>query len=191
MAAADTLRTARASRGWSQRQLADAAGTRQPRIADVESGKHDAAVDTLETWLRALGHQTTLLPTRTRPVWEAAVAVRAALEANDETLAFREVIQLADDLAHESAAIRVALSVTAPPPVGDARFDALIAAVTDYRLTSARAPRPEWIASNNYRLSEPWDVESVPALRADARRRTPASIRRHGVFLADSELASV
>ena len=191
MVAANTLRTARASRGWSQRQLADAAGTRQPRIADVESGKHDAAVSTLETWLRALGHQTTLIPTRTRPVWEAAIAVRRALEANNETLAIREVIQLADDLAHESAAIRVALSVTPPPPVGDSRFDALIAAVTDYRLTSARAPRPEWLASAKYRLVDPWDVESVPALRADARKQTPASIRRHGIYLAESELASV
>jgi len=191
MEAANTLRTARASRGWSQRQLAIAADTRQPRIADVESGKHDAAVDTLAAWLRALGHQTTLLPTRTRPVWEAAIAVRAALDASNEPLAFREVIQLADDLAHETAAIRVALSVTPPPPVGDARFDALIAAVTDYRLTSVRAPRPEWLARTEYRLVDPWDVENVPALRPGARLRTPPSIRRHGIYLAESELASV
>jgi hypothetical protein len=117
--------------------------------------------------------------------------VRSALAAHDEILAFREVIQLADDLAHESPAVRVALSVTAPPPVGDARFDALIAAVTDYRLTSVRAPRPEWLASNTYRLAEPWDVEQVAALRDEARRRTPASIRRHGIYLAESELMSV
>jgi transcriptional regulator with XRE-family HTH domain len=191
MTAAMLLRTARHARGVSQRALSTAANVSQPGIASVESGSHDTTVGRLELLLTALGQRVTVLPTRTRPVWEAAVALREALDEGNQSTAWREIIQLADDLARETGATRVALTVTKPLLVGDARYDALLAAVTDFRLSQDRLPRPEWLDDSEYRLEEPWDVEKIPDLQSVARRQTPEAIARHGVFLREAELASV
>jgi transcriptional regulator with XRE-family HTH domain len=191
MSASLLLRTARHSRGMSQRALAQAAHVSQPGIAAVESGAHDTTLDRLELLLVPLGQRVSLLPTRARPVWQVAVDLRAALESGDEGRAWREIIQCSDDLAREAYATRVALAVTQPLPVGDSRYDALLAAVTDYHLSRDELPRPVWLDLPGYRLPEPWDVEVVPSLRDQARIETPSAIARHGVFLAAAELASV
>lgn len=191
MSASSLLRTARHSRGVSQRALAQAAHVSQPGIAAVESGTHDATFDRLDLLLAPLGQRVTLLPTRSRPVWAVAVDLRAALDSGDEGRAWREVIQCSDDLACAEHTTRVALAVTRPLPVGDSRYDALLAAVTDYQLSRESLPRPLWLDLPDYRLVEPWDVEDIPSLRDRARRATPTAIAQHGVFLAASELASV
>jgi len=190
MSASSLLRTARHSRGVSQRALALAAHVSQPGIAAVESGAHDTTLDRLELLLVPLGQRVSLLPTRSRPVWQVAVDLRAALDSGDDKRAWREIIQCSDDLARETYATRVALAVTQPLPVGDARYDALLAAVTDYHLSRDTLPRPLWLDLPDYRLAEPWDVEAVPSLRDQARHDTPPAIARHGVFLAAVELES-
>lgn len=191
MSASTLLRTARHARGVSQRGLARAAGVSQPGIATVESGAHDTTAHRLEMLLAALGHRLSVLPTRSRPVWQVAVDLRIALEVGDDRQAWREIIQCSDDLAREEPATRVALAVTQPLPVGDARYDVLLAAVTDHHLTRDALPRPAWLDLPDYRLTQPWDVEDVPSLRDQARRDTPSGIARHGVYLAAAELASV
>ena len=191
MTAATLLKTARHARGVSQRALSQVAHLSQPGIASVESGSHDTTVGRLDLLLTALGQRVTILPTRTRPVWEVAVALREALDGGNESTAWREIIQLADDLAREKGATRVALTITRPLPVGNARYDAVLAAVTDHRLSQDGLPRPEWLDAVEYRLDKPWDVEEIPALQSEARRHTPPAISRHGVFLRESELASL
>jgi transcriptional regulator with XRE-family HTH domain len=189
--AADLLRTARYTQGASQRELARVAAVGQPRIADIESGAHDTTVDRLDHLLAALGQRIAVLPTRSRPVCEAAVAIKDALDRGDYASAWREIIQVGDDLARAEPATRVALTVTRPLPVGDPRFDALLAAVADHRLTSGRLPRPGWLDLPDYRLEEPWDVEVIPDLQVQARARTPRAIARHGIFLAAAQLESI
>lgn len=189
MSAASILRAVRGATGLSQRALAALAGVQQPRIADIESGSHDTTISRLEQLLSRLDYQLSPLPTQTRPVWEAAEAVRTALQADDQAAAWRQIVQLADDLAREPGATRVALTVTPPSPTGSARFDALIAGVTEYRLRDL--PRPDWLGGPQYSLTEPWDVEPLPQLREKARRATPAEFIRHGVYLHARELESV
>lgn len=190
MSAASLLRGARGARGQSQRALARAARVRQPRIATIESGAHDTSVGRLEQLVACLGQRVTLLPTRARPVWEGSLAISEALAEGDESWAFREVIQVSDDLASVPGALRVALAVGPAVPTGDARFDALLAGVVDYWLGADRLPRPGWLDDAGWTLDVGWDVEPVPSLRSAARRATPKAIARHGVFLAASELAS-
>lgn len=190
MSASGILRSTRTSRGLSQRALAQAASVHQPGVAAVESGSEDATVSRLEHLLKELGSRLTAIPTTRRPVWEAGEDVRCALRARDERTAWREVIQLNDDLRAADRATRVALAIAPPGRTGDPRFDALIAAVTDAALVDARLPRPSWLDESPWTLTEPWDVEEVPSLRAAARTATPAAIRRHGVYLDRAVLAS-
>lgn len=190
MLASGILRSTRTSHGLSQRALARAARVRQPGVAAVESGSEDATVSRLEHLLNELGSQLTVLPSRRRPVWAAGEAVRRALDANDERWAWREVIQLNDDLREADRATCVALAIAPPGRTGDSRFDALIAAVTDSALVDARLPRPEWLDEEAWSLNDPWDVEEIPSLRQAARKATPSAIRRHGIFLDRAVLAS-
>lgn len=191
MSASGILRSTRTSHGLSQRDLARAARVRQPGVAAVESGSEDATVSRLEHLLNELGSQLTVLPTRRRPVWAAGEDVRRALDAGDERTAWREVIQLNDDLRGADRATCVALAIAPPGRTGDSRFDALIAAVTDSALVDARLPRPEWLDQDAWALGEPWDVEEVQSLQSKARKATPAAIRRHGIYLDRAVLASV
>ena len=191
MSASGLLRSTRTSHGLSQRALAAAARVRQPGVAAVESGSEDATVSRLEHLLNELGSQLTVLPTRRRPVWAAGEDVRRALEVDDVRTAWREVIQLDDDLRGADRATCVALAIAPPGRTGDPRFDALIAAVTDYALIDARLPRPDWLDEAPWILMDPWDVEDVPTLREAARNATPSAIRRHGIYLDRAVLASV
>ncbi|MUH46731.1 MAG: helix-turn-helix domain-containing protein, partial [Actinobacteria bacterium] len=125
MTAASLLRSARGSHGLSQRALADRAQVAQPRIADIEAGAHDTTVRRLEHLVASLGQRIAVLPTLSRPACEAALAIATQLASNSDRQAWREVIQLSDDLAGASPAVRVALAVTEPAPTGDHRYDAL------------------------------------------------------------------
>jgi transcriptional regulator with XRE-family HTH domain len=189
MSAAALLRAARSDRGVSQRALAARAHVRQPGIAALESGAHDTTFSRLEQLLESLEYRLTAVPTRTRAVWQAADAVRAALDERDEDTAWRQVIQLADDLAREPAAHRVALSVTRPASTGSRRFDALVAGVTALRLRGL--PLPGWVDDPWYRLEDDWDVEPLDELRPAARRATPREIARHGVYVHEREFESL
>jgi transcriptional regulator with XRE-family HTH domain len=189
--ASGLLRSTRTSRGLSQRALAAAAKVRQPGIASVESGTEDATVSRLEHLLNELGSQLTILPTRRRPVWAAGEDVRRALQADDIRTAWREVIQLNDDLRGADRATCVALAIAPPGRTGDSRFDALLAAVTDCALADARLPRPVWLDDKAWTLEEPWEVEQVPALQDAARKATPTAFRRHGVYLDRAVLQSI
>jgi transcriptional regulator with XRE-family HTH domain len=191
MTAASLLRSARGSHGLSQRALADRSRVAQPRIAEIEAGAHDTTVSRLEQLLASLGQRVAVLPTRSRPACEAALAAAEELAAGSESQAWREIIQLSDDLAGASPAVRVALCVTEPAPTRDNRYDALVAAIVDHWLTTDRLPLPEWVRTPQRTLTEPWDVEPLASLRPAARKATPKAIARHGIYLPASELASV
>lgn len=190
MDSGSALRAARAARGKTQRQLASDAGTHQPHIAAIESGAHDTTVSGLERHLQALLYRLTVLPTRRRPAWEAALDVADHLRAADEASAFREILQLSDDLAQSPADIRVALVVTPPPHTKDARFDALLAGVVDYWLEECSAPRPAWLDEPTRTIDLQWFVEPLEELHEAARQATPPPVLRHGVVLAEAELRS-
>lgn len=191
--AAALLKQVRLAAGLSARALARQAGLAQPRLSEIERGVHDPAVGTIEKSLRAAGWQLAALPGRAPTAAAVALAVRDAGRGLDgpaaEERAFRSLLTLSDGLASAEPALRVALCVAPPPPTGDVRIDAAIAAVVDYHLSRSRLPRPEWVREPARTLTEPWtpDPYAGPELSADV----PASFRRHGVLLAERELESV
>jgi hypothetical protein len=188
--AADLVGSARRYRGRSGRWLARAAGGSQAGLLELEHGDKDATTARLDRLLRPLGYQLTALPTRLGTAATAAEDIRGFLARGDEDGALRTVWHLADDLAAAEPALRVALCVTPPAGTGDPRFDALVAGVVDHLLTHDHLPRPPWLAEDWRTLTEPWDVEPVPALQARARTLTPGSIAAHGVYLDPSELVN-
>ncbi|HEV8625965.1 MAG TPA: helix-turn-helix transcriptional regulator [Acidimicrobiia bacterium] len=191
--AAGLLKQARLAAGWSARAVARQAGTAQARLSEIERGVHDPSVGTIDRSLRAVGWQLAVLPTRAPTAATVGLAVREAIDAAgrpaSEERAFRSLLSLSDGLGSAEPALRVALSVAPPPPTGDTRFDAAIAAVVEYHLTRSKLPVPGWVREPSRTLAEPWtpDPYAGPELAAEV----PEAFRRHGVLLAERELESV
>jgi ribosome-binding protein aMBF1 (putative translation factor) len=53
---------ARATQGWTQRQLADAIGTTNTAVSRIESGRHGVSLGTLQNLADALGMSFTIGP---------------------------------------------------------------------------------------------------------------------------------
>jgi transcriptional regulator with XRE-family HTH domain len=182
------VRQARRGKGLSQRALASRAGLRQSALADIERGAHDTRGEQLERLVNAAGYRLAVLPTSARSAadWGDVIYQELRSPHRSETVAFRALIGLSDDLVRQSKPLRVALCVAPPAPTGDSRFDAAIAAVVEHHLSTARLPVPDWVREPHRKLKEPWTVSSYtdPAT-------IPKAFRRHGDLLAESELASV
>jgi transcriptional regulator with XRE-family HTH domain len=189
-AASRLLRATRHASGLTQRALGARARARVATIGDIERGAHDPTVGRLDGLLAFVGHRLVAIPTRSRPVAEAATAIAKWLAEGKESYAFREVIQLSDDLSREFGATRVALAAATPGLTGDRRWDAIIAGVTAHWLAVDRLTQPDWLTDPARRTPEPWYVDGG-APRAELRAQTPRELARRGVFLAASELASV
>jgi hypothetical protein len=188
--AAALLSSARRYRGVSGRALARQSASSQAGLVELEHGLRDATSDRLDRILRTLGYQVAVLPTRLSTAASAAEDARVQVQRGDLDAAVRVVLQLASDLQAADAALRVALCVTPPAPTGDVRLDALLAGVVDHELSRDELPLPGWVEEDSRVLSTPWDVEPVPSLRPQARRRTSAYLRRHGVYLDPRELVN-
>ena len=188
--AARLLRHARHSASLSQSALAAKVGFRQSNVSRLESEGRDVNVDTLDRLLRAVGFRLAALPTQSAAVAEAADSTARFLAADNEDGAYRAVIQLADDLAREHGAERVALTVAPPPPTGDERFDAFIAGVVDFRLAAEHLPRPKWL-TDGPRLASSWFVDRWSIGNSAVIEATPPQLRTRGIIIDAAELASV
>ncbi len=77
-----------------------------------------------------------------------------------------------------------------PPPTGDRRYDAYLAAVVEHRLGEAA---PDWAKSPRRSVTPGWVIGSGPQnreLESLIRAETPPAFRRHGVFIHPSDLTS-
>jgi transcriptional regulator with XRE-family HTH domain len=191
-AAAQLVRSARRGRGLSQRRLAELSGRAQSEISRLERGRRDAGVELVERLVHGAGQTLVLVPTRKSPVTAHADTIGSFVEAGQPRRAWRAAIQLADDLAAEHGAVRVALTVAPPPPTGDARFDALVAGIVEYRLNEEALPHPEWLDQDGGApLEAPWSPDGYVPATPEALAVAPGPFRRRGIVLSDADLVSV
>lgn len=190
-ASARLVRVARRGSRLTQRQLAATTHRAQSEIARLEAGGHAVQLQLVDRLVRGAHQRLAVLPTTRTPVAEHADAIAQLLADDDEQRSFRLVIQLADDLAAESGAERVALAVARPPSTGDDRYDALIAGVTEVRLAQDRLPLPKWLIADSLRLDELWFVDPHSQGDPAVVEATPKPLRRRGVILDAAELESV
>ncbi|MDA8117231.1 MAG: helix-turn-helix transcriptional regulator [Actinomycetota bacterium] len=188
MTAARVLSEVRRASGLSQRALASRAKITQPALAAIETAEHDTRGSTLERVVAAAGYRLFALPTTAHAAADWAEEIYQELRSarRSEAVAFRALIGLSDDLSSAARDLRVALCVAPPPPCGDTRFDAAVAAVVEYHLERDGLPIPAWVNDATRSLPEPW--VATPGLEDG---EVPPAFARHGVLLAASELASV
>lgn len=70
-----------------------------------------------------------------------------------------------------------------PPPTGDSRFDAYLAALAEHFAVTEGLPVPPWSQTTNRFLDEWWFPTQFKSLHAMALVESPAAFRRRGVFI--------
>lgn len=124
---------------------------------------------------------------------ETAQAIKAALAGPDRARGESESIRLAFSFAevYERGRVseRVHLLEDCPEPVGDPRFDALLAALAEHLCAEKGTESPAWVGHESRFLDTWWFVAGMKSLEADAIVHSPISFARRGVFLVDGALS--
>lgn len=183
------VRTLRGTR--TQRDFAYVTGALQPSIAAIESGARDPRWSTTARLAERVGASIVAIPTIEPPLYELAERVTTALQQDRERWAFRAFLDAHDSLRRCDDGILVALTLSAPAPTGDSRYDAALAALTEHHLTLRGLPVPRWVEEPSRFLSATWFVDDSDYARQNDAARSPRSFARRGIALAPTELESV
>lgn len=100
------------------------------------------------------------------------------------------ILQLLDDYTGAQRAGQGAQELLAPepPPTGDNRIDAALAALAEHLARRDGWPAPAWV-DDPARYAEPWwFVFDLPSLEAVAIQQSPLSFRKRGVFITAASL---
>jgi hypothetical protein len=113
---------------------------------------------------------------------EIAVDVRDALDADDEDLALRLLLDGINQLPTAAAANALAEALPEPPSTGSIRWDTLLAAAIRYRLHTMGEKAPRW--THKEPLDRFWWPVSINASKAyNDMAHTPAELVRVGIFM--------
>lgn len=195
MTAAILARAVRAASGLSQSAIAQLSGIASSSLSQIEHGKRDPTVATLEALLRATRHTIVAIPTVRSDAARIASGISADLAAGPTTTsepnAFRRWLQLADNLAAERGATRVGLTLTEPAPTGSAQWDAAIAAICEYRLNADSLPVPDWVGTRTGNPGSPWTPRTNDYDIPVDTSQVPTEFLKRGILIEAATLESV
>ncbi len=192
MTIVNSLRRARRRARVSLTEAATRSGVGITNLSAIENARRHPTTETAQRIADALG--VTFVPVLARgrsTVAASADAIARAEDAGDHRLAYRQFIQLADDLAAVDPVTKVLLSAEEPDLTGR-RWDDAVAALVEYRLVEAGAPLPGWVTERGGDADEPWEPQraAVPLpFPADITAVAEPFLRR-GVLIEENELAS-
>ena len=192
MTIVNSLRRARRRSHVTLRDAATRSGVGITNLSAIENERRHPTTETVSRIANALG--VTFVPVIARGRSTAAAssdAIAQAENAGDHRLAYRQFIQLADDLAAVDPVTKVLLSAEEPDLTGE-RWDDAVAALVEYRLAQAGAPIPAWVTARQGEPDAPWEPQrsAVPLpFPADITAVAEPFLRR-GVLIEENELES-
>lgn len=122
---------------------------------------------------------------RVRSLHEQADRIRAGDDVLDVV---RDVL---DQLGRASDPEVDAAVLMRPEPTGDARADALLAAVVEHLASRRGLDTPVWVGDADRFLDRFWFVSEIAGFRAIAVAQTPISLRRRGILWTERSLRRV
>jgi transcriptional regulator with XRE-family HTH domain len=183
------IRRARHAAGLTQGQLAALAGTSQSAIAAYESGAREPTLPVLDRMIGAAGHVLSVTITPDPRVFRLADLADQIRATDDERRRMRLVFEFLRGADEDGQPVQL-LVAAEPAPIGDRRFDALLAAIAEDLCVHADIPPPGWVHDDDRSLDGFWWVSNLPSARARALVHTPASYRRRGVMLDRHDLTA-
>ena len=196
--AAEILRSLRRCRGLTQRDLARLAQVPQPAMSAIESARREPSLSLLSSIVESAGFSlhVTLTPLVRLGVVNIARRLSEVLEGERDSrqsedaalrlsLSFRDAIRRASD--NELG------ELIGDPPilVGDPRWDAFLAATVEDECARRSEPTPRWVNEAARFVKPFWHLSENPSLHQWEFATAPAAFVRHGVLVAEEELASV
>lgn len=103
----------------------------------------------------------------------------------DPWLCIREFL---DDFYTADEDQRGPMLEVSPDPLGDRRLDAYLAALAEHLAYHHRLDVPAWAMEPTRFLEQWWFPTGFKSLHAQALVQSPASFRRRGIFVDDTEL---
>ena len=191
MRAGVLARAARAASGLTQIEFASRSGIAGSSLSLIEHGKREPTVATLDTLLRAARQTVVAIPTVRSDAAGIASEIAIALVEPDGLSVYRRFLQLADNLAAESGATRVGLTLTEPSPTGSEQWDAAIAALCEYRLKADHLPVPNWIIKRVGFPTRPWAPSTSRYNIPADPTKVPEEFLRRGILIEAQTLESV
>jgi len=104
----------------------------------------------------------------------------------DGRVRWKLVWEFLEEYRWEPAQVQVGLVRAEPQPVGDDRWDALLAALAEHLCAQHDLAPPAWTEPRVLRRA--WFPAELAIQRADALVRAPAAFRKHGVYLSAHDL---
>lgn len=187
MDAARILTKARQQSGLTQQQLAHRAATSQSAIAAYEAGKRQPTLPVLKRLVEATGFTLSVELAQRPGLLRLADLARYLREEPDEKHRLRLFFEFLRG-AGESGQTLGPLIEAEPPPTGDERYDALLAASAEHLAVHAKVPIPGWTQDPRRTIDGFWWVSDLPSAKAQALLHTPASYRRRGVMIDRHDL---
>jgi hypothetical protein len=119
------------------------------------------------------------------PMTLAELGGRLARTA-DAKVRWKLVWEFLEEYRWEQAEAQSSLLHEEPTPVGDERWDALLAALAEHLAARLDLAPPLWAESRV--LRRPWFPAELRIQRAEALVWAPAAFRKHGVYLSVRDL---
>jgi hypothetical protein len=104
----------------------------------------------------------------------------------DIKVRWKLVWEFLEEYRWEPQDVQLALLRDEPSPIGDERWDALLAALAEHLAAQHDLAPPTWAELRV--LQQPWFPAELEIQRADALVWAPASFRKHGVYLSVRDL---
>lgn len=120
-----------------------------------------------------------------RPMTLADLAGYLSRAADDRTR-WKLTWEFLEEYRWEPGDGQPSLLVEEPLPLGDERWDALLAALAEHLAAQHDLAPPSWTELRV--LRQPWFPAETQVQRADALAQAPAAFRKHGVYLSATDL---
>ena len=120
-----------------------------------------------------------------RPMTLADLASRLVRTADSKTR-WKLVWEFLEEYRWEPDDVQPSLLRDEPPPAGDERWDALLAALAEHLAAQHDLAPSQWAEMRV--LQQPWFPAELEIQRADALVWAPAAFRKHGVYLSATDL---
>lgn len=187
------LRRARTRSGLTQAEVAQLVATSQPSYNAIESGNRVPRVDTALKSLESVGLQLCAFPSRRASTYAISQSIVRAIEENSHDIAWRLLVQLADNLRNADPSEAVGLALTEPESDLDKEWANAFAGVVEFCLTSRGLPVPPWTQLLAQPLATPvlYDVfDGWKLATGENAHQVPKTLRQRGIFIEESELIS-
>jgi hypothetical protein len=100
----------------------------------------------------------------------------------------RLVLEFVEEYRWEPIEVRSRLLGERPATIGDARYDALMAALAEHLAYHDGIEVPEWAYEADRFLEQWWFPIDLPSVRTDALVHSPAAFRIRGIFIGTGAL---